>query len=254
MRTAVRRTLAGTTAVAGLLALAACGSDDAPDEVVNVRWQITAVGDAGTDVATQARTSFAAGADTFTATVGCEQVTGSVDWKGSGDDATVTFSDTDTRTEGDCGPGDGYLAGKLTDLLENRRTCAGVSTTATPCASSGCGSATPRRTASASPGDATLVPMTSPVSVPVPGPVTDADIADLASAGSLLLALDVDGTLVDHHGMMTERMHRTLQRAAEKHHVVIATGRSIGATLPIVRAAGVTRGFAVCSKDRKSVV
>ena len=39
--------------------------------------------------------------------------------------------------------------------------------------------------------------MTSPVSVPVPGPspVTDADIADLASAGSLLLALDVDGTL-----------------------------------------------------------
>jgi len=118
VRTAVRRTLAGTSAVAGLLALAACGSDDAPDEVVNVRWQITAVGDAGTDVATQARTSFAAGADTFTATVGCEQVTGSVDWKGSGDDATVTFSDTDTRTEGDCGPGDGYLAGKLTELLE----------------------------------------------------------------------------------------------------------------------------------------
>lgn len=119
MRTVVRRTLAGTTAVAGLLALAACGSDDAPDDVVNVRWQITAVGDAGTDVATQARTTFAAGADTFTATVGCEQVTGSVDWNGSGDDATVTFSDTDTRTEGDCGPGDGYLAGKLTDLLEN---------------------------------------------------------------------------------------------------------------------------------------
>ncbi len=32
---------------------------------------------------------------------------------------------------------------------------------------------------------------------PVPGPVTDADIADLASAPSLLLALDVDGTLAD---------------------------------------------------------
>lgn len=117
MRTAVRRTLAGTTAVAGLLALAACGSDDAPDDVVNVRWQITAVGDAGTDVATQARTSFAAGADTFTATVGCEQITGSVDWNGSGDDATVTFSDTDTRTDGECSPGDDYLAGQLTDLL-----------------------------------------------------------------------------------------------------------------------------------------
>lgn len=63
----------------------------------------------------------------------------------------------------------------------------------------------------------------------------------------LLIGLDVDGTLVDHRGMMTERMHRALQRAAERHHVVIATGRSIGATLPIVRAAGITRGHAVCS-------
>ncbi len=33
----------------------------------------------------------------------------------------------------------------------------------------------------------------------------------------VLIGLDVDGTLVDHHGMMTERMHRTLQRAAESH-------------------------------------
>lgn len=118
MRTALRRPLAGTTAVAGLLVLAACGSDGAPGDVVNVRWQITAVGDAGTDVATQARTSFAAGANSFTTTVGCEQVTGSVDWNGSGDDATVTFSDTDTRTDGDCRPGDGHLAGQLTELLE----------------------------------------------------------------------------------------------------------------------------------------
>lgn len=33
------------------------------------------------------------------------------------------------------------------------------------------------------------------MTTPVPGPVTDSDIDDLASAGSLLLALDVDGTL-----------------------------------------------------------
>lgn len=65
--------------------------------------------------------------------------------------------------------------------------------------------------------------------------------------GDLLIGLDVDGTLVDHHGVMTERMQKALAGAAERHHVVIATGRSIGATLPIVRAAGITRGYAVCS-------
>lgn len=63
----------------------------------------------------------------------------------------------------------------------------------------------------------------------------------------LLIGLDVDGTLVDHEGRMTPRMHRALQDAAGRHHVVIATGRSVGATLPIVRAAGVSRGHAVCS-------
>ncbi|WP_193107182.1 HAD family hydrolase [Brachybacterium sp. FME24] len=63
----------------------------------------------------------------------------------------------------------------------------------------------------------------------------------------LLLGLDVDGTLVDHDGMMTSPMREALQQAAEEHTVVIATGRSIGATLPIVEAAGITRGYAVCS-------
>ncbi|MDO5661583.1 MAG: HAD family hydrolase [Brachybacterium sp.] len=63
----------------------------------------------------------------------------------------------------------------------------------------------------------------------------------------LLLGLDVDGTLVDHSGAMSERLHDALQRAAGRHHVVIATGRSVGATLPIVQAAGITRGHAVCS-------
>lgn len=62
-----------------------------------------------------------------------------------------------------------------------------------------------------------------------------------------LLGLDVDGTLVDHDGAMSPAVHDALTAAAREHHVVIATGRSIGATLPVVRAAGVERGFAVCS-------
>src|SRR5690606_35366476 len=67
------------------------------------------------------------------------------------------------------------------------------------------------------------------------------------SAQKLLIGLDVDGTLVDHDGVMSAEMHEVLQQTAEAHTVVIATGRSLGATLPIVEAAGVTHGFAVCS-------
>ncbi|MFC7375766.1 MULTISPECIES: HAD family hydrolase [unclassified Brachybacterium] len=71
-------------------------------------------------------------------------------------------------------------------------------------------------------------------------------LKDLAGK-RLLIGLDVDGTLVDHDGTMSPPMRQALQQAADEQIVVIATGRSIGATLPIVEAAGVTRGYAVCS-------
>ncbi|ATG53305.1 HAD family hydrolase [Brachybacterium vulturis] len=77
-------------------------------------------------------------------------------------------------------------------------------------------------------------------------------LTGLAGA-TLLIGLDVDGTLVDHDGAMTPEMHRVLQRAAEEHTVVIATGRSLGATLPIVETAGITRGYAVCSNGAVTV-
>ncbi|MGP9733705.1 HAD family hydrolase [Brachybacterium sp. AOP42-C2-15] len=73
------------------------------------------------------------------------------------------------------------------------------------------------------------------------------------SAQKLLIGLDVDGTLVDHDGVMSAEMHEVLQQTAEAHTVVIATGRSLGATLPIVEAAGVTHGFAVCSNGAVTV-
>ncbi len=68
-----------------------------------------------------------------------------------------------------------------------------------------------------------------------------------AGDGPLLIGLDVDGTLVDHDGDMTDAMREALRRAADEHEVVISTGRSVGATVPIVKAAGVQHGFAVCS-------
>ncbi|MCS6712048.1 HAD family phosphatase [Brachybacterium sp. EF45031] len=74
-----------------------------------------------------------------------------------------------------------------------------------------------------------------------------------AGAGEWLFGLDVDGTLVDHDGVMSPAMHDALQRAAAEHRVVIATGRSIGATLPVVELAGIRRGFAVCSNGAVTV-
>lgn len=63
-----------------------------------------------------------------------------------------------------------------------------------------------------------------------------------------LVALDVDGTLVDHDGHMTEDVKHAVRAVAkEGHHVVVSTGRSKGATLPIVELAGMDTGYAVSS-------
>lgn len=76
---------------------------------------------------------------------------------------------------------------------------------------------------------------------------------DRLDGEALLIGLDVDGTLVDHDGRMSPAMRKALVRAASEHTVVIATGRSLGATLPIVEAAGITRGYAVCSNGAVTV-
>ncbi|WP_104181134.1 HAD family hydrolase [Arthrobacter sp. B0490] len=63
-----------------------------------------------------------------------------------------------------------------------------------------------------------------------------------------LIALDVDGTLVDHEGSMTEEVRDSVRAAVQAgHDVIIATGRSLGATLPVIELLGITRGHAVCS-------
>src|SRR5699024_1437705 len=80
----------------------------------------------------------------------------------------------------------------------------------------------------------------------------DTHLRELAGQ-DLLLCLDIDGTLVDHDGTMTPPMRTALRRAAEEQVVVIATGRSIWATLPIVEAAGIESGYAVCSNGAVTV-
>ena len=62
-----------------------------------------------------------------------------------------------------------------------------------------------------------------------------------------MVALDVDGTLVDHDGHMSPGV-RDAARAvvSDGHDVLIATGRSLNATLPVIEQIGLDRGYAVC--------
>lgn len=63
----------------------------------------------------------------------------------------------------------------------------------------------------------------------------------------LMVALDVDGTLVNHDGHMSPGVREAAQAVvAAGHEVMIATGRSLNATLPVIEKIGIDRGFAVC--------
>ena len=65
---------------------------------------------------------------------------------------------------------------------------------------------------------------------------------------SLLIALDIDGTTVHHDGHLTDVVRDSVRAVADAgHHVVLATGRSVIATIPIAEKLGLSTGFAVCS-------
>ncbi|WP_242607642.1 HAD family hydrolase [Zhihengliuella halotolerans] len=65
---------------------------------------------------------------------------------------------------------------------------------------------------------------------------------------SKMICLDVDGTLVNHEGHMSQAVRESGRAIVDAGHtVVISTGRSLGATLPIVELLGVEHGYAVCS-------
>lgn len=63
-----------------------------------------------------------------------------------------------------------------------------------------------------------------------------------------LIALDVDGTTISHNGDLSPAVAEAITDCVRAgHHIVISTGRSIVATLPITRLLGLTGGYAVCS-------
>jgi len=63
-----------------------------------------------------------------------------------------------------------------------------------------------------------------------------------------LIALDLDGTTIHHDGTMSPAVRQAVGDVAEAgFHVVIATGRAILATMPLIADLGLEHGFAVCS-------
>lgn len=69
-----------------------------------------------------------------------------------------------------------------------------------------------------------------------------------------LVALDIDGTLLTHEGeLRTAARAAVTATAAAGHHIVIATGRSVLGTLPVLERLGINRGYAVCSNGAVTI-
>ena len=63
-----------------------------------------------------------------------------------------------------------------------------------------------------------------------------------------MVCLDVNGTIVNHDGQMSEAVREAARAVVEAgHRVVIATGRSLGAALPVAKSLGIHTGHVVCA-------
>lgn len=66
--------------------------------------------------------------------------------------------------------------------------------------------------------------------------------------GPWLVALDIDGTTMHEDGTISDAVIRQVQRlAAAGHEVMLATGRSASATLPVLERLDIAPRFVVCS-------
>ena len=70
----------------------------------------------------------------------------------------------------------------------------------------------------------------------------------VTSADRLLIALDIDGTVLTESGTLSDEVLAEVTRvAALGHEVMIATGRSVAMTLPVADRLGITPEYIVCS-------
>lgn len=71
---------------------------------------------------------------------------------------------------------------------------------------------------------------------------------DRLATRKLMICLDVDGTIVNHQGQMSQRVRQSAREVvARGHEVVISTGRSLGAAIPVMRELGIDHGYMVAS-------
>lgn len=71
--------------------------------------------------------------------------------------------------------------------------------------------------------------------------------ASVAAEGRHLIALDLDGTVVHHDGTMDPEVAEAIRAlAAAGHEIVVATGRAVDATLPVVEELRIRPEWIVC--------
>ena len=68
-----------------------------------------------------------------------------------------------------------------------------------------------------------------------------------------MLALDLDGTTLNHMGELSDGVRDAIAALPDEVIVVVATGRSIIATTPVLAALDIREGFAVCANGAVTI-
>ncbi|BDI21321.1 HAD family hydrolase [Herbiconiux sp. L3-i23] len=69
-----------------------------------------------------------------------------------------------------------------------------------------------------------------------------------------LIALDIDGTVVHENGRLSDEVRDQVQRLSTAgHEVMLATGRSVASTLPVLDQLGIAPEYVVCSNGAITV-
>ncbi|BDZ45469.1 HAD family hydrolase [Naasia aerilata] len=73
-------------------------------------------------------------------------------------------------------------------------------------------------------------------------------------ADRMLVALDIDGTVLHESGVVSDGVAEEVARLVrEGHEVMLATGRSVASTLPVLDQLGIAPEYCVCSNGAITV-
>lgn len=79
-------------------------------------------------------------------------------------------------------------------------------------------------------------------------------VAHLRLGPDLLVGLDIDGTILGMDDSLSRRVRQSIARVVDSGaRLVLATGRSLIAVLPVIERLGLREGFAVCSNGAVTV-